>query len=280
MTSLSSVVLATDAPSNSEPESLDSLDFDDWEGQFEFVGNNNNHNGQQQTKHSATSTTTTTTTATRIANDLEDLNLTVPQYNETITNRPILIDEETFLSLQLTDIDSNLKYDPANDDDDVDDEDLDDQPPSLLIKNALNHINFDHSVPSNFNDKQYSTDDIIQTRNRLNQQQNIKNSSTHRSDKNNNHQYNDKMNKNQFANELCDSLLKEQVSSYPNFSFEHIKRLSEELILLCELHLNTYVKGKCASISFPFDIHISNGTDRIRTKRNETKRNSTLCCMR
>lgn len=215
MTSLSNVALATDAPSNSEPESLDSLDFDDWEGQFEFVGNNNN-NSNQQTKNSSTSHTTTTI----IANDLEDLNLTVPQYNETITNRPILIDEETFLSLQLTDNDS-LKYDHPANDDDVNDEDIDYQPPSLLIENTLNHINFDRSVPSNLNDKQYSTDDdIIQTRNRLNQQQNIKNSSTHRSDKNNNHQYNDKMNKNRFANELCDSLLTEQVSFYLNFQFQ------------------------------------------------------------
>lgn len=223
MTSLSNVVLAASPPSNSETESLDSLDFDDWEGQFEFVGNNNN-NDNQQTKNPATSTTTTA----RVANDLEDLNLTVPQYNETITNRPILIDEQTFLSLQLTDNDS-LKYDPANDDDvNVDDEDTDKQPPSLLIKNALNHINFDHSVPSNLNDKQYSTDHIIQTKNRLN----TKNSSTHRSDKNNNHRYNDKMNRNRFTNELCDSLLQEQVSSDSQLSieirfviqsFEHLK---------------------------------------------------------
>lgn len=210
MTSLSNIVLATDAPGNSEPESLDSLDFDDWEGQFEFVGNNNNNNdSNQQTKNSATSTTSTTT----IANDLEDLNLTVPLYNEPITNQSILIDEETFLSLQLTNNDS-LKYDPTNDDniDDVNDEDIDDKPSSPLIENALKHINLDRSVPSNLNDKQYSTDDIIQTKNRLNQQQNIKNSLTFRSDKNNNHQYNhDKKNKNRFANELW------QVSSYPNF---------------------------------------------------------------
>lgn len=183
MTSLSGIVLATDAPSNSEPESLDSLDFDDWEGQFEFIGNNNN---QQQNKH-----------PTAITQDVEDLNLSVPRYG-TIENRSILIDEETFLSLQLNDNDY-LKYDPENE--------IDGQtPPNYLINNALKH--YDHTVPSDLNDKQRSsTDDIVQTKNRLNHHK------LHRNDKNNN-QCDVKMNKNRFANELCDSLLKEQVSYF------------------------------------------------------------------
>lgn len=217
MTSLSGVVLATDAPSTSEPESLDSLDFDDWEGQFEFVGNNNNNktaiNG---TSASASTTGTSTTTTDSNANELEDLNLSVPHFDTTITTRPILIDEETFLSLQLNDPDS-LKYD-RNLDRNYNDTTQTAQ--TFFIENALKHLHFDQTnstivpLPStnDLNEKStrltHHSNEMIQTKNRLNQ--------NHRNqycgDRNNN-QYDVRMNNNHhFSNDLCDSLLKEQVS--------------------------------------------------------------------
>lgn len=211
MTSLSGVVLSTDAPNNSEPESLDSLDFDDWEGQFEFVGNNNNNNNNnitnnyQQLKHS-----TSTTTAATVTNELEDLNLSIPQYGP-IKNRPILIDEETFLSLQLNDTDS-LTYDPEHDHvTNVDGQ-------QYFIENALKQFKFDTDVPSNHTDLllNHTNDDIIQTKNRLNQHR--RSSDNNNNNNLNNNQYDVKMNKNRFSNELCDSLLKEQVSFFFGFS--------------------------------------------------------------
>lgn len=70
---------------NNEPECFDSLDYDDWEGQFEFVGNNNNN-----------STIPNVTKAKN--NELEDLNLDA--MCTPTENSVVVIDEMTFLSVQ------------------------------------------------------------------------------------------------------------------------------------------------------------------------------------
>lgn len=90
----SSGVLLTDLPSGSEPESIDSLDYDDWEGQFEFIGPSSQakqNNGDSGDAGGSISTA---------VDDLDDLNLGAPIYRPYTNNCRILIDEETFLSLQ------------------------------------------------------------------------------------------------------------------------------------------------------------------------------------
>lgn len=82
-----------DPSTSSAPESLD-LDYDDWEGQFEFVGPSN-----------STSTTSISTINRRNDSDSgDDLNLSlyVPNSN---SQQPVLFDEETFLSLNPNDFD-------------------------------------------------------------------------------------------------------------------------------------------------------------------------------
>ncbi|KAL5292241.1 RAB11FIP4.2 family protein [Megaselia abdita] len=77
--------------STSEPESID-LSYDMWAGQFEFVGPNNNNNVN---KNSSLNKST---------DSLEDLNL--GNFNDPVAkNQPILIDQETFLSLNPCDFD-------------------------------------------------------------------------------------------------------------------------------------------------------------------------------
>lgn len=142
--------ISADTSANSESESLDSLDYDDWEGQFEFIGNNN-----QQT------TTATSTTPSTIANNKnrtnhpvrslsmdddgdDDLNLTSSHHTlKNGSSATILIDEMTFLTV------------PSNGDDDshcfTNENQIAHQSPAsgYFIENAL--TNFD-SVP--FNGKQ------------------------------------------------------------------------------------------------------------------------------
>lgn len=81
----------TTSESASQPESLD-LDYDMWQGQFEFVGiNKSDKNSSQQLKNS---------------DSLEDLNFNLNNNNiQRDYSKPILIDEETFLSLQPQDFD-------------------------------------------------------------------------------------------------------------------------------------------------------------------------------
>lgn len=99
----------TTSEAPSQPESLD-LDYDDWEGQFEFVGSSNN-------------------TSAKCAND-DDLNLSV----YVPSKQPILFDEETFLSLQPHDFEH----------------DTDDLPPisGYFIENALQSTNGDVNADS------------------------------------------------------------------------------------------------------------------------------------
>lgn len=193
MTSASGVRATADVPNNSEPESLDSLAYDDWEGQFEFVGSNNGTNDGTATLPPKTE-----------SSDVEDLNLTTPKYsNQSLRNCPILIDEETFLSMQSTDEPYSM---------------IAEQPSNQLIENALKHLQFDNTVPSINklpnrrssqidvnNSSSLSFDNIIEMKNRRNVQSDSNNNSCCHSDA-------FKMSDANFAHELYDSLLKEQVS--------------------------------------------------------------------
>lgn len=101
----------TTSEAPSQPESLD-LDYDDWEGQFEFVGSSSNNNN-----------------SAKCAND-DDLNLSV----YVPSKQPILFDEETFLSLQPHDFEH----------------DTDGLPPisGYFIENALQSTNGDVNADS------------------------------------------------------------------------------------------------------------------------------------
>lgn len=83
--------IPADTSANSESESLDSLDYDDWEGQFEFIGNN-------ITSTRINSQGNPLTHKTSSVDDAEDLNLST---SHTISNghAAILIDEMTFLTV-------------------------------------------------------------------------------------------------------------------------------------------------------------------------------------
>lgn len=237
--------LSIDHLPNSEPESFDSLDYDDWEGQFEFVGCNAAQN--------------TTTRSNDIdggggggsGGDLDDLNLTAPNYTQPINyKRPILIDEETFLSLQSTD-GNNIDYSI-----DHISHPFQTNNQSHIIENALKHLQFDKTTVPLTTTSSTTTDElnampndsshfdrILRLKNRLN---NTKCNPMQPSDTNNNHtnnnnnndnkqtnrnsqsRFNDchsfvwndddddqmdiKMNGRRYSNDLCDTLLKEQVS--------------------------------------------------------------------
>ncbi|XP_055705010.1 rab11 family-interacting protein 3 isoform X6 [Phlebotomus papatasi] len=79
----------TTPESRSQPESLD-LDYDLWQGQFEFIGPINGINGR--------------------SSSLEDLDLSCQNHNYD-KNKPILVDEETFLSLHATESPSDSDED-------------------------------------------------------------------------------------------------------------------------------------------------------------------------
>lgn len=219
MTSASGV--RADVPNNSEPESLDSLAYDDWEGQFEFVGNNNG----------AVKATT---------GDVDDLNLTAPKPNQPQRNCPILIDEETFLSMQSNDEPYSML-----------------EQPNQLIENALKHLQFDNSVPSNNklnkrcsqtdvnNSSSLSFDNIIEMKNRRNMHSDSNNNSCCHSD-------GLKLSDANFAHELYDSLLKEQVSER---TFRCIARA--DFVQLPRVLCTRLVMMPSCGDSFEFDwIHL------------------------
>ncbi|XP_055619627.1 rab11 family-interacting protein 4A isoform X2 [Toxorhynchites rutilus septentrionalis] len=94
---VSSTPTSTATPSStSQPDSLD-LDYDMWQGQFEFVGPTVD---PAAISHNSTTTTGGSTDLSRTASSsLEDLRL-----NDYIPpDQPVLIDEETFLSLHPND---------------------------------------------------------------------------------------------------------------------------------------------------------------------------------
>ena len=89
----------TTSSTPSQPDSLD-LDYDMWQGQFEFVGDNNNNNNNSTTNNDDIN-------YNKDINDLK-LNNNFINNNNNVNNnnQPILIDDETFLSLQLSDFDA------------------------------------------------------------------------------------------------------------------------------------------------------------------------------
>lgn len=212
MTSASGVRATADVTNTSEPESLDSLAYDDWEGQFEFVGGNNstsskNNNTNNSNNDTNRNNTRNGTVMKSPSSDVEDLNLTTPKHSNhpAARNFPILIDEETFLSMQSNDIDEPYSM-------------IGDEQPNQLIENALKHLQFDNTVPSNHktnkrtstqtdvnNSSSLSNDNIIEMKNRRNIHSDSNNNSCCHSD-------GFKMSDMSFAHELYDSLLKEQVS--------------------------------------------------------------------
>lgn len=103
----------SEAGTASQPESLD-LDYDDWEGQFEFVGPNVIGSTQRNGGGGATS------------DDDDELNFNLYSPNG---NRPVLVDEETFLSLHPNDFDDD-------DDDDGDALSLSGPASELFIENC------------------------------------------------------------------------------------------------------------------------------------------------
>lgn len=92
---LSSTPTSTATPSStSQPDSLD-LDYDMWQGQFEFVGPTVDHSAQTINRGISGITLQSRTASS----SLEDLRL-----NDYIPpDQPVLIDEETFLSLHPND---------------------------------------------------------------------------------------------------------------------------------------------------------------------------------
>jgi Rab11 family-interacting protein 3/4 len=111
----------------SQPESLD-LDYDMWQGQFEFVGPNPDQ------LLDATSTSS-----------LEDL-----RFNDYIPpNQPVLIDEETFLSLHPNDFDSisgpESSYFIENSRTNYDEEIIENSPKNNLSQNNLQSNNSNNS---------------------------------------------------------------------------------------------------------------------------------------
>lgn len=90
-----STAIPADTSANSESESLDSLDYDDWEGQFEFIGNANNGNSTSHTSNSPKENRNSGSGA----DDAEDLNLSTSHHTMANGNAAILIDEMTFLTV-------------------------------------------------------------------------------------------------------------------------------------------------------------------------------------
>lgn len=132
------VHIATESP-NHEPDCLDSLDYDDWEGQFEFVGNNNPALNQFP---SAITTSVTPKvgsffSSSSINNSQDDLNLSYCQFNTSSTKRPTLIDEQTFLSIHSAS-------------DEIDDSEvlnsISGAPSGFFIENALKDLHFTNGL--------------------------------------------------------------------------------------------------------------------------------------
>lgn len=245
---------------SSEPESLDSLDYDDWEGQFEFVGTTAAQNQSARSNGSG---------------DVDDLNFTTPNYTQPINNRrPILIDEETFLSLQSTDgnhIDHSIDPFQSNQ--------------THIIENALKHLQFDKTtVPLTTNADRITTDEtnampsdsshfdrILRLKNRLN---NTKCNLLQPGDTNNNHtnnnndnkhknknsqsrisdcsnfvwnddddnQMDNKIIKRRYSNEiLCDTLLKEQVS---HLSQVRMSRVFPVIIYCVKIEIHSRISAR------------------------------------
>lgn len=90
--------IVADASGNCESESLDSLDYDDWEGQFEFVGNNSDNSNRNGADANHVYNSVIAHKNRRIDDDAEDLNLST-SHTSSNGKATILIDEMTFLTM-------------------------------------------------------------------------------------------------------------------------------------------------------------------------------------
>lgn len=158
---------------SSEPESLDSLDYDDWEGQFEFIGNNSSAHIASPNPHEA-----------------DDLNLSAVR-SPTGGNAVVLIDEMTFLTMQ-TDDDHTSQSNYFNRKPMTDCVPFNGSNKLFSEKNSNSFVNSKEDHYVNF-------DDIINLKNKLN------------SDKNNNNSDHNGDSINGLNADLCDNL-SEQVS--------------------------------------------------------------------
>lgn len=214
--------IPADASANSESESLDSLDYDDWEGQFEFIGNSTNNTGSDPKQNSLVHKNDS-------VDDAEDLNLST-RHTMSNGNAAILIDEMTFLTVPSDSENIFLANEPVGH-----------QSPSsgYFIENALTNFesvpfngkqmiiennNISNLVNSNNNNSnrnnmkhhhQSSIDDIINMKNKLNYLTDQRNN-----DSNNNCKING------FSADLCDNFT-EQVSK------KYLEKINESLICAC-----------------------------------------------
>lgn len=191
---------------DSAPESLD-LDYDDWEGQFEFVG------------PGRASTSKVGKSAADDGDDSDDLNLSVFVPN---AHQPVLYDEETFLSLNPNDF---LQAHHSSDSDDIDDDDdgvasadstdphphpsivrIADCRTSMRKKSNLNGLN-NRTVGRKFVSAKYHAEELNNIKNRLlaDELSNMKGSGMLCNNNNNNGSSNNN-NNSELAADLCDNL--------------------------------------------------------------------------
>lgn len=111
----------------SEPESLD-LDYDMWQGQFEIIGQTSSGGG-------SSGTAAGTTENSHSSVDDSNLNLVFDRVVDPSSRAPILIDEETFLSLHPSDFMDSLQAT-----DDAYDPDGDGPHSGLFIHDAINGV--------------------------------------------------------------------------------------------------------------------------------------------
>lgn len=163
------MTMTTSEASISQPESLD-LDFDDWEGQFEFVGGTTGQSSAEQQNTSGRRT---------VLNSDDELNFSsyVPSH------QAILIDEETFLSLQPNDFE-----DSSGPQSELFIEDYGDS-----LRNKCNK----ETINNKFVSAKYSAEELNNFKNKLFVDEfNMKGLKSHNNNNNNN----------EFAADLCDNL--------------------------------------------------------------------------
>lgn len=163
---------------NSQPESLD-LDFDDWEGQFEFLGNQKP--SRQKNRSSAYDDDDDDVDAD---DDDDDLHFaTVPKQQQFDSRLPVLVDEETFLSLNPNDLDNVEESGPTSE---------------LFIENYVGGPNQEHKK---FVGTKFHAEELINFKNKLLWGDEFGNMKGNGIINNNNNNINNEM-----AADLCDNL--------------------------------------------------------------------------
>lgn len=166
-----------DDTSSSSPESLD-LDYDDWEGQFEFVGPSVSHPPNQDPKECD-----------------DDLNLSrfVPKLHQ---QQSVLFDEETFLSMNLN------EYDDCGPPSELFIEDC-----TTLLKKSNRDSLRNNNGGKKFVSAKYHAEELNNIKNRLlaDEISNMKGIKTNQNNNNNSHLNNTNLN-NEIAADLCDNL--------------------------------------------------------------------------